>query len=127
MASRPGSITCSGGATRVHAVAEYVLSLASMNCGDPSLERNQSDNSARTRTGSAPVLTIVIAWVVVAPACAFNSTRSGDTSIDTCAEAGSADTHSANSVVHNPRFIVMDIAPSPSSYGDDNVNVSVWV
>src|SRR6188472_2497045 len=105
MASRPGSMVCSGGARRVHAVAEYVLSLASTNCGDPSRDRNQSDSSARTRTASAPVLAIVTACVVVPPGCAFNSTRSGDTSIDTWADADTAVSSSANAVVTH--FVIM--------------------
>ena len=40
-------------------------------------------------------------------------------------EAPTRTAQTASSTI--PRFIVMDIAPSPSSYGDDNVNVSVWV
>ena len=68
VASFPGSMTCSGGARRVHAVAEYgPFGTALSNCGAPSLDRSQSVTLARTRTGSFPALPNVIPCVVVLP------------------------------------------------------------
>ena len=49
VASLPGSITCSGGATRIHDVAEYgPPSATPSNCGAPFFERSQSVAMART-------------------------------------------------------------------------------
>src|SRR5687767_15098361 len=87
VASLPASTTISGGATRTHDVAEYFGSAASTNCGEPSRDRCQSEIEARTRTGSLPLLLTVIAWVVVPPGAAFNSSRSGVTSTEVCAVA----------------------------------------
>jgi hypothetical protein len=52
--------------------------------------------AARTRTASRPVLWIVMACVVAPPESVFSSTRSGDTSTDTCADAGDTLTDAAS-------------------------------
>src|SRR5262245_12875214 len=94
--SLPGSITCSGGATRTQLVAEYgPFSLAPSNCGAPSRDRSQSLTRARTLTASGLLLLSVTACVELLPGLDCSSTRRGETSTEICAVAGRAPISSA--------------------------------
>ena len=57
------------------------------NCGVPSFDRNQSSTLARIRTGAVPWLVSVMACVWLSPGAPVSSTRRGETSTETCADA----------------------------------------